>query len=260
MGFFAPRTRNWLMVQEARFHLWQGNLAAALRWEQESQVVGEGPLTYLQHLTSVRLRLAQYTRDPQANFLLEATNILTPLLATAEARGWGSHVIEILMLRALTEEAQGNLAEAQTTLIRALILAEPEGYRRLFVDEGEAMQSLLSDFQFWLTKEVPIENQPKLLSYADKLLKLFPIDQQPGVQKIVIPHPSSQPLVEALSARELEVLYLVATGLSNTQIATQLIVTTGTVKTHINHIFGKLAVENRMSAVVRARELGLLTS
>lgn len=258
--FNAPRSRMWLAAQRARFHLSQGALDPASRWEHETVTLGEGPLAYLQQLTRVRVWLAQYASDPKTNRLSEATYLLNSLLTTAEARGWDSHLIEIMMLRGLLAEAQGNHPASRTALTHAFVLSEPQGYLRLFVDEGEAGYSLISDFRLWIEREAQIKNQAELSSYASKLLKLFPTNRQPAAQKVSVAQASSQTLVEALSVRELEVLRLIATGLSNTQIADRLIVSTGTVKTHINHIFGKLAVENRTSAVARARELGLLTS
>jgi LuxR family transcriptional regulator, maltose regulon positive regulatory protein len=268
MQIFAPRAHAWLAAQQARLQVWQGNLAAALQWEQETHPVGTTMLAYLQQLTRVRLRLAQAARNPQGRFLQEATHILTPLLSTAETSGWDSHVIEILLLQALLEQAQGKRVAAQTTLMRTLSLAEPEGYLRIFVDEGELLRLMILDFGFWIAKQVHLENRASLSAYANKLLALFPIQQpsdqdvvgsQPGVSsRSQNPTSKIQNLVDPLSTRELEVLQLVAAGLSNTEIAARLIVTTGTVKTHINHIFGKLGAESRIQVVVCARELGLL--
>jgi LuxR family transcriptional regulator, maltose regulon positive regulatory protein len=104
-----------------------------------------------------------------------------------------------------------------------------------------------------------MKHQPGLSAYADKVLAAFPNNQQPGEQILSMAPPSIQTLVEPLSTRELEVLHLVAAGLSNSEIATRLIVTTGTVKTHINHIFGKLGVQSRTQAVAQARTLNLVT-
>jgi LuxR family maltose regulon positive regulatory protein len=277
----APGTYARLAAQQARFQVWQGDLAAALRWEQTIHLQGETLVNYLQQLTRVRIRLAQYAREPQASFLQEANTILAPLLASAEVNGWGSHIIEILLLQALIEQAQGNRSAAQTTLTRALTLTEPEGYFRLFVDEGEAMQFLLTqwaqsaivDFGFWhpegSRQQLHTKQNAKLLSYVNKLLASFGNEQSTEDASLLVnqskivnlksrPQGPRQNLVEPLSARELEVLQLVAAGFSNTEIATRLIVTTSTVKAHINHIFGKLAVESRTQAVARAREHGLL--
>ncbi|MEZ4737659.1 MAG: LuxR C-terminal-related transcriptional regulator [Caldilineaceae bacterium] len=218
---------------------------------------------YFQQLTYARILLAQSTHDPQASFFAMTTNLLAPLLVTAEVR-WNAHVIEIL-LQALFARAQGQHTTAQTLLIRALTLAEPAGYIRLFVDEGEPMRSLILDVRFWIAQQPPSERTIRLSLYVDKLITSFGDEQsienkslEAGLPKIVKPRAKSQNVIEPLTARELEVLQLVAAGFSNTEIATRLIVTTATVKAHINHIFAKLAVESRIQAVVHARELGLL--
>jgi LuxR family transcriptional regulator, maltose regulon positive regulatory protein len=188
------------------------------------------------------------------------------LLAIAEVKGWGSHVVEGLLLQALIEQAQGQRSDAQRTLARALTLAEAAGYVRLFVDEGEPVRFLIFGFGFWMEQQPLTEQTRKLLAYREKILAAFapqplPADHPPPTEPSNIQNLKSkiQNLIEPLSERELEVLHLVAAGLSNSQIAARLIVTTGTVKTHINHIFGKLAVQSRTQAVARARELGLLT-
>jgi len=262
----APGTYARLAAQRARFQVWQGDLDAALRWEQTTQPRGETLVSYFQQLTRARIRLAQHARASQTHFLHEATMILTPLLASAEGHGWGSHIIEILLLQTLIEQAQGNHTVAQTSLGRALTLAEPGGYLRLFVDEGEAIRFSIFDFGFWIAHQPQTQQNIRLSAYTDKLLVGFGNEQATEAEsllvnqsKIVNLKAKIQNLVEPLSVRELEVLQLVAAGLSNTEIAARLIVATSTVKAHINHIFAKLAVQSRTQALVRARECGLLT-
>lgn len=136
----------------------------------------------------------------------------------------------------------------QTTLSllqRCLDLAEPEGYIRLFVDEGQPMAGLLSALQ----KRQLSSGQ----AYLDTLLAVFPLERQ-------IQNPKSEPqkLIEPLSQREQEVLRLVAEGLSTREIAETLVVTVGTAKSHLNHIYRKLDAHSRTQAIVRARALGLL--
>ena len=158
------------------------------------------------------------------------------------------------MLRALAFQTAGDAHDALAALEHALTLAEPEGYVRTFVDEGEPMRLLIADFGLLIE-----EQTSHLQSYVAKLLAAFPgvplisLDSSIGNQQSKI-----QNLVEPLSDRELEVLRLVADGLSNHEIADKLIIGLGTVKTHINNIFGKLDVKNRTQAVARARELNLL--
>jgi LuxR family maltose regulon positive regulatory protein len=254
----SPGTYARLAAERARLHLRQGDLVAALAWAQESHPLGESLLSYLQQFIHVRIWLAQSVRDPQASFLAEAANVLAPLLVNAEAKGWDGHLIEILLLQALLAQAQGKRAAAHTLLTRALTLAEPAGYVRLFVEEGEALRKLIA--------ECGIRNaelSTSLRPYVDKLLAAF--DQgkeetkaQEAASTLRTPYSALRTLVEPLSARELEVLHLAAAGLSNTEIAARLIVATSTIKTHINRLFGKLAVQSRTQAIARARELGLL--
>ncbi len=135
-----------------------------MRWEQEIHPQGVSLLAYLQQLTRVRIRLAQYASDPQPSLLSDATGILAPLLTSAEENGWGGHVIEILLLQALIEQARGQDSMSQNLLTRAIILAEPAGYIRLFVDEGAAIQRLISEYRSWIAKEAHLEDQQKRAS------------------------------------------------------------------------------------------------
>ena len=125
----------------------------ASRRTAASLIAGSSGVACTQHAAAsaigpgrVRIRLAQYARDSQASFLAEAANCLAPLLINAEEKGWDGHVIEILLLQALLALAQGKRAAAHTLLTRALTLAEPAGYVRLFVEEGEALRFLILDF------------------------------------------------------------------------------------------------------------------
>jgi LuxR family maltose regulon positive regulatory protein len=126
-------------------------------------------------------------------------------------------------------------------LERALSLAEPEGYVRTFVDEGEPMARLLRRALA----------QGLAPSYVASLLAAL------GEEAMPLP-PGEQPLVEPLTQREIEVLHLIAAGLSNQEIAQELVIALSTVKSHINHMYGKLGVKSRTQAVARAQELGLL--
>jgi LuxR family maltose regulon positive regulatory protein len=134
-----------------------------------------------------------------------------------------------------------NWDQAVCTLGRALSVAEPEGFVRTFVDEGEPMARLLR--QALVQGIAP--------SYVNSLLTAFGESAQPTP-------PAAQALVEPLTERELEVLRLIAAGLSNREIAQELVVAVSTVKTHINHIYGKLAAKSRIQAVAKAQALGLL--
>jgi LuxR family maltose regulon positive regulatory protein len=174
-------------------------------------------------------------------------------------------VLQIVILQALTASAKGDQAEARTTLERALAQAEPEGYIRSFIDHGAPMQLLLADCRLQMTQEncsAASHNRQRLLAYVDMLLAHFGFaiaDFGLG-EAIPIQNPQSQiqNLVEPLSERELEVLRLIAAGRSNQEIADTLIIALSTVKRHINNLYGKLDVQSRTQAILRARELNLL--
>ncbi|MBK8048195.1 MAG: hypothetical protein IPK16_14380 [Anaerolineales bacterium] len=139
-----------------------------------------------------------------------------------------------------------------TALTQALRLAAPGGYVRLFVDEGEPMRDLIHEWAVTNTS-------PHSLPYVDSLLAAFDQVFPPMLEVINSPTDLLFPiLVEPLTERELEVLRLVAAGSSNAEIAEQLVLTVGTVKTHLKHIYAKLTVQSRTQAIAQARRLGLL--
>ena len=154
-------------------------------------------------------------------------------------------VIEILILQALAYNAQGDVASALLPLQHALVLAEPESYVRIFVDEGPAMMQLLGEAS--ARKIMP--------DYTDKLLAAF--DAEYWISKDNPDVPSARFLIEPLSQRELEILKLIAQGLSNREIGERLFIALDTVKGHNRNIFEKLQVQSRTEAIARARELGL---
>ncbi len=158
-------------------------------------------------------------------------------------------VVEILVLQALAREAQGDIPAALVPLERAVTLAEPEGYVRIFVDEGRPMAQLLSEAA---AHGVMPDYTSRLLALSEAEGRIDPDDS------LRLAAPASQPLVELLSDRELEVLQLIAQGLSNREISERLFLALITVKGHNRNIFRKLQVRRRTEAVARARELGLL--
>jgi LuxR family maltose regulon positive regulatory protein len=161
------------------------------------------------------------------------------LFLAAKAGGRAERVIEVLALRALALQAQGDATQALACLEHALTLAEPEGYVRLFVDEGQAMNELLR--QAVSRGIVP--------GFVRKLLAAFltPVPEMPP-----------QALIDPLSERELEVLRLLATSLSSTDIARELTIAVSTVRSHTKSIYSKLNVHRRLDAVERAKELELI--
>jgi LuxR family maltose regulon positive regulatory protein len=172
--------------------------------------------------------------------------LLERLLKDAEEGGRKGCAIEILMLQALAYHIQGNLPAALLPLQRVLELAESEGYVRMFLDEGKNMMQLL--------REASANNI--MPDYSDKLLESFKAEQREG--KGQPDKAPAQPLIEPLSQRELEVLRLIAQGLSNQEICERLFLALDTVKGHNRRIFDKLQVQRRTEAIARARELGLI--
>jgi LuxR family transcriptional regulator, maltose regulon positive regulatory protein len=185
-----------------------------------------------------------------------AFGLLERLHAQAAAQQRTGSVIEIRALQALARAAAGDQQGALAALAEALTLAAPEGYLRSFVDEGAPMATLLGTLLTTpATTQAVATHVPS--AYLDRLLEGF---EQAG--QAVLPRSrrgAALPgLVAALSARELEVLRLLAAGKPNPAIAQELVITLDTVKRHVTHILDKLGVANRVQAVTRARELGLL--
>ena len=237
-----------IAAQRARVWVAQGSLAKAQNWVREQDLSAGDDLSYLrefEHITLARIFIAHYRNTGEECSILDALELLKRILDAAEDDGRMGSVIEILVLQALAHEAQDKINTSLKTLERALKLAEPEGYVRIFVDEGEPMKHLLS-------KAVTHGVMPE---YAGKLLDA---SKAKGADSTVTPIKTSQPLIEPLSERELEILQLISEGLSNRQISERLYLAMPTVKGHNRNIFGKLQVKRRTEAVARARELKLL--
>jgi LuxR family maltose regulon positive regulatory protein len=247
-GNFSPNVRP-LATRKTRVWLAQGRLDQTLRWAHEQSLSVDDDLSYMHefdHITLARVLLARYRSDRAGCSLLEAIGLLERLLTAAQEGGRTGSAIEILTLQALARQTQGDLPAALASLERALKLAEPEGYIRIFVDEGAPMAQLLSE-------AVARGIMP---DYTGKLMAAFEVEERKSEDKSYLP--PAQPLIEPLSQRELEVLQLMAQGLSNREIGEQLFLALSTVKGHNRNIFDKLQVQRRTEAVARARELGLL--
>jgi len=171
----------------------------------------------------------------------KALTLLDRLALLAERGERIGRLIEVLILKARSLQDIGKTDEALSTLDRAFTLAEPEGYLRIFVDEGSPMARLLAKAA---TRGIAIQ-------YANQLLRAFPVD---AAEK----EPDRLPLLHPLSVRELEVLRLLPTGQTGPQIAERLYLSNNTVKTHVRNIYSKLNVNNRAEAIERARALDLL--
>lgn len=252
-------------THKARVYLKQGRLDKAQTWLREQGISTEDDVCYLDeynHLTLARVRLAERS-------LAGVSGLLERVLALAETQKRTGSMIEILLTQALVYQAQNNLPQALAALERALTLAEPEGYIRIFVDEGEAIRLLISDFRLTIANRAH-----PLLGYVNRILEFFPqsIEILPQ-SKTLAPHahlpwrevpgnagvvnPKSE-IVESLTDRELEILRLIAAGYSNAEIGQRLYLALSTIKGHNLRIFNKLQAENRTEAVARARELGLI--
>jgi LuxR family maltose regulon positive regulatory protein len=238
----------------ARLALASDQLEEAEHWENTCGIhFDDKPGTLLEsrqmfaYLTLARVLIARGHSQRSETALLQAQVLLDHWRDCAVHLGFQSWFIEVQMLTALTLQAQGQTKQALTTLGLVLAQAEPEGYVRLFVDEGQPMASLLAQISPYTTaspgyiqrlQAAILPTHQMLLDYA-----------QPAI---------SQTLIDPLSTRELEVLSLLATGASNQQIAGHLVISLNTAKRHVKHILAKLAVTNRTQAVARARELHLL--
>jgi LuxR family maltose regulon positive regulatory protein len=246
---FPPHLLNQVAAFRAQLELAQGNVAAAISWAEASGCSSEDDdLIYPregEYLALARVRIAQAHEHPASPFLQDVMRLLDRLLQEADAKARVSSVLQILVLRALALEAQGNRTGAHATLERALVLAEPEGYIRLFVDEGASMLVLLR--QAYAHSSVS--------GYVATLLRVF------GEQVVSdLPPTSARPstLAEPLTEREREVLGLLLEGASNSEIAGRLVLSVNTVKRHVYNLCGKLGVQSRAQAIIRARDLHLV--
>lgn len=207
-----------------------------------------------EQLTRARVYIAAARASADSTCARQALALLEGQRRAAEAAGMMRLVMEILILQAQALQLQDDLAGALDTLERAVHLAGPGGYIRIFVDEGEAVSRLLCRLPGRQRKQ-KARAQTINLAYVRRLLAAFP--QQPSSSQFFTT-PEQKTLPELLSQREYEVLRLMAAGRSNREIARELVVVIGTVKAHINSIYRKLAVNNRIQAIACARDLHLL--
>ena len=242
-GYF-PDTRP-IAAMRTRIWIKQDRFADAAAWAAERSLSADDNMEYMrefEHVTLARLLIARSRsggdgRDGVARDANDATRLLDRLLAAAEAGGRGGSVNEILVLQSLALDARGRLLDAITPLRRALMLAEPEGYVRLFTDEGPPMAALLDE----------AGRRAIMPDYVRGLRRALGTT----TQAVGVP-------VEVLSEREVTVLRLLATELTGPQIAGELYISVNTLRTHTKHIFDKLGVSGRPAAVRRAQEQGLL--
>jgi LuxR family maltose regulon positive regulatory protein len=226
----AWRARAWLAQERVE-------LAAHLLAERALAVGDTLSFLYLEeYLALTRLWLVQGVEQPRGDGLADALNLLYRLTEACEAGGWTHTLIQALVLLARAHILAGESESSLIALNRALVLAEPEGYVRTFLDEGPAVIELLSRVAW----------RRDLSGYARKVVSLASVS-------LGQPVPAFDPLTE----RELEVLALLAEGLTNREIGERLVITTGTAKVHVSNVYRKLGVRGRIQAAAWGKKLGL---
>jgi LuxR family transcriptional regulator, maltose regulon positive regulatory protein len=249
----APWAAPLVRTYQARLWLAQGQLERAGRCVEDAGLDTDDQLVSERELEYVTLARVQIAGGRSA----EVLPTLDRLLQAAEAAGRLGSMIEMLALQAVALLALGDTTRALTALQRALLLAAPAGYVRLFVDEGAPMAALLSAVQdagtvpnYVVTLRAAFPTSTALPVSTDAATSLlFPVPTLPSYKRDVS---------DTLTERELEVLRLLAAGYSNQTIAHELVVAVGTVKRHVSNIASKLGVQSRLQAVARARKLGLV--
>lgn len=248
LGGPIPEARP-IAALKAQVWIAQGRLDAAHAWARDRNLVIADEPSYareFEHLTLARLVLAMNRLVLRRDAVRDALGLLERLLRPAEAGARIGSTVEILMLQALAHDALGDASAAGAAFRRALILAEPEGFAQIFVAAGRAVTRLLTE----------AAARGVAPDYTRRLLAALGAATPKGdAAEAANAHTA---LIEPLSERELEVLRLVAEGLSNLEIAQRLSVSLSTVKGHNLRSFGKLQVQRRTEAIARARELGLL--
>jgi LuxR family maltose regulon positive regulatory protein len=234
-----PRTRP-IAAMKARIHLAQGRVDEAGAWVSTAKLSVDDDLSFLrefEHITLARILIARSPND--------ATRLLERLRTAAQTSGRTGSLIEILVVESLAQHALGNMRGALDSLMQAVALAEPEGYLRVFIDEGTRMRDLL---RHATARGLAGE-------YTRRVLLAFDAPKQPLVSTAATTAAAS---VQLLTTRELAILRLIAAGLRNQEIADHLSISGATVKRHIANAYGKLGVGHRTEALARANELKLL--
>jgi LuxR family maltose regulon positive regulatory protein len=240
-GDYSPNVRP---VPAVRARLWirRSELAHAREWARQRELAPDDDLSYLrefEHVTLARLLLAEHAADREQATLRSATGLLDRLLRAAEEGGRGGTALEVLVLLARAHQQRGDVAKALESLGHAVVRAEPEGYVRLFRDEGPAVAELL-------TRLAKAQGS----AYVRRLAAAS--TDGPARQ-------AQASLVSPLSTRELVVLRLLGSDLSGPDIARELSVSLNTLRTHTKSIYAKLGVDSRRAAVRRAAELDVAT-
>ncbi len=225
-----------------------GNLDLSLAWVRERGLTADDDVAYLdefEHVALARVLLAQFRADGSAQSVVDAIRLLERVSVQAAAGGRSGDLLHVLVLLALAEDARGDRSAAVAHLERAITLAEPEGYLRLFLDAGSWIQPLL----------VAVATKGPSGAYVHRILDA----STRRVDRRQQPRTPQQSLIDPLSDRELDVLRLLTSELTGPEIASELMVSVNTMRTHTKNIYSKLAVTSRRAAVRRAEELQLLS-
>jgi LuxR family maltose regulon positive regulatory protein len=238
----------WLETWELKVRLAVGDVDSAARWADDRDLTFPDASHWMHsvmNLVLAKMRIAQFNRGTVQNLDDTIAHLAVSVERMEMMESWRG-TIELLILQSIALQAIGEDDRAIAALARALSLAEPEGYVRTFIDEGEPMAILLRQAA---GRGIAVEYMGKLLSeWAKESARSETAGQSPSL-------PTG---VEPLTEREWEVLRLLAIGLSNREIAEQLFLAVGTVKKYTSNIYGKLSVHSRTQAAAKARELGLL--
>ena len=240
---YAP-INDFLTYLQMRYYIAQGNISLAQIIAQTHGFIINDEIGNATEAKQIGVAWMVINQAYSQGIESEVDDVLKLLMGLQEeenAAGRMWNVIKILLFQGLAYQVKGNMEKALSALEQALSLAEPEGFIRTFIDEGEILERLLLQA---ISHDIAPNYVVKLLSALRETTK--------------IPQTKAHNLIDPLSKRELEVLRLIAAGQSNQEIAQQLVLAVSTVKSHINHIYRKLSVNSRTQAIVRAQDLGLV--
>lgn len=253
-----PHWSEWAELVRARMALSEGNVAIASAWARAFETEIDGGNPNRRRLNQILMVIRVYIAEGRYE---QALDELEELYESAIESNREKRAVEILALKALALDALGRTDEALPPVRHALALAEQEGYLRVFIEEGAPMARLLRRVADH--PEIGNKNNRFSTRFVRELLRSIepeegPTAQGPTQRPRGIPSVDAEPAFDALSEREIEVLHLVALGLSNRELAERLFLAEGTIKRHIHNINEKLGAGNRTQAVARGRELGLI--